>query len=299
MPRSWRALWLWGTAPRPERLAGLSRPGLIVVQQQDPGALELSPDVVVIQAQPDLGSGLVTLHSWRERGSQEAPVVLLLDGASAEDMSRAVHAGFLMCVDDGAISTEALAAILICASELGEKGRNSADEHKGLKSALAQLAEARFRLRTPEEARHLARLLAAACPEPERRVAGFVELLVNAIEHGNLGIGFDTKSQLLARGAWLDEVERRLQLPENRQKMVDVQLVRREGGIEVTITDSGPGFHHSSFLSTPAEGPPELHGRGITVARRLSFDDLTYLGPGNQVRVLVRVPAGKSAGGAA
>jgi hypothetical protein len=299
MPRSWRALWLWASSPRPERLAGLSRAGLRVFQEQDPGAGESPPDVVVIHARPDLDSGLQALQSWRQRGAPEAPVVLLLDEASAEDMSQAIHSGFLLCVDEGAVSTEALAAVLICASELGERGRNSADEHRDMKNALALLAEARFQLRTPEEARHLARLLAAACPEPERRVAGFVELLVNAIEHGNLGIGFDTKSQLLARGAWLDEVERRLLLPENRQKMVDVHLVRRETGIEVTITDSGRGFHHSSFLSNHTDGPPELHGRGITVARRLSFDDLTYLGPGNQVRVLVRLPADKPAGGAA
>jgi hypothetical protein len=297
MPRSWSALWLWASAPRPERLAGLDRPGLRVLQEQDPGAGDTPPDVVVIHAQPGLDNGLATLQSWRQRGSAEAPVVLLLDGASAEDMSQAIHAGFLLCVDDGAVSTEALAAVLICASELGERGRNSADEHRDMKNALAQVVEARFRLRTPEEARHLARLLAAACPDPERRVAGFVELLVNAIEHGNLGIGFDAKSQLLAQGAWLDEVERRLELPENRQKMVDVHLVRQESGIQVTITDSGRGFHHSSFLSNQTDGPPELHGRGITVARRLSFDDLTYMGPGNQVRVLVRVPDAKSAGG--
>ena len=206
-------------------------------------------------------------------------------------MTRAVDAGFLLCVDGSAFSSEALAAVLVCAAELAERRRDSEDERREMKNALAQLTEARFSLRTPDEARRMASLLADACPDPQRRVAGFLELLVNAIEHGNLDIGFDTKSELLAEGTWLDEVERRLKLPENRQKKVDIHFLRRESEIEVTISDHGAGFHHSSFTPNGSEGAAALHGRGISVARRLSFDELTYLGNGNQVRVLVRTRA--------
>ena len=291
MSRTLRALWLWTSVPQPARLTGLSRPGLRLSDESAAGTGPTPPaDVVVIEAGDNLQTGLAALGRWRRRQAGEAPVLLLLDGASADDMARAVKAGFLLCVDGSAASPEALLAVLVCAAELAERGRHSEDELRGFKNALGHLVEARLQLRTPDEARRVAGLLAEACPEPQRRVAGFVELLVNAIEHGNLGIGFEDKSRLLADGLWLDEVERRLGLAENRDKTVDVHFRRRPDAIEVTITDGGDGFRHSSFFPQADDGPPELHGRGITVARRLSFDDVSYVGKGNQVTVLVRTP---------
>lgn len=53
-------------------------------------------------------------------------------------------------------------------------------------NACRMLLSADFRLRTLEEARRLTLMLSQACPDPKRVVLGLSELLINAVEHGNL-----------------------------------------------------------------------------------------------------------------
>ena len=54
--------------------------------------------------------------------------------------------------------------------------------------ALARLTEASFTIRTLEEARTLASFVALLGAQPETLAMGLSELLVNGVEHGNLGI---------------------------------------------------------------------------------------------------------------
>jgi YesN/AraC family two-component response regulator len=79
---------------------------------------------------------------------------------------------------------------------------------------LTMLQEGRFEFRTLEQARDLATLLAGASGIGDRLVVGLSELLINAVEHGNLGIDYATKPRLNTAGTWLEEVGRRLALPE-------------------------------------------------------------------------------------
>jgi CheY-like chemotaxis protein len=60
---------------------------------------------------------------------------------------------------------------------------------------LTLLRRGEFCCRTLSEARDLALLLADASMNPERTVTGYSELLINAIEHGNLGISYAEKSR--------------------------------------------------------------------------------------------------------
>jgi hypothetical protein len=62
------------------------------------------------------------------------------------------------------------------------------------------LHRAEFRYRTLSEARDLALLLADASMDPMRTINGYSELLINAVEHGNLGISYAEKSILLSDG---------------------------------------------------------------------------------------------------
>jgi hypothetical protein len=45
-------------------------------------------------------------------------------------------------------------------------------------------------------------------------VVGICELLLNAVEHSNLGITYEEKTRLDEPGTWEAEVHRRLRLPE-------------------------------------------------------------------------------------
>jgi anti-sigma regulatory factor (Ser/Thr protein kinase) len=159
----------------------------------------------------------------------------------------------------------------------------------GLK-VLRLLKQADWVIRTVEEAEDIAGVLANACPDPMSTVVGLTELLVNAVEHGSAGITYDEKSTLCASGTWEDEVKRRLALPENLEKSVKIRFERSDGEIRFTITDQGKGFDFQRFLEVDPQRAFDNHGRGIAMARRLSFDRVEYRGCGNEVVGTVRVP---------
>jgi anti-sigma regulatory factor (Ser/Thr protein kinase) len=156
---------------------------------------------------------------------------------------------------------------------------------------LQLLEEARFTYRTIEEARGLAAVLATACPDAEATVIGLTELLVNAVEHGNLGITYDDKSELLASGGWADEIARRLELPENRGKRVDVEFCRGDNELRFTIRDRGNGFEWARYLEIDPRRAFDRHGRGIIMARHVSFSSIEYRGTGSEVVATVRCGA--------
>lgn len=113
---------------------------------------------------------------------------------------------------------------------------------------------------------------------------GLVEILVNAIEHGNLGITYDEKTSAMEMGSgFVDLIRARQSQEPYRSRNVLVQFRLDQDGCEWKISDEGDGF---DWQSIPDPNDPEnllaSHGRGIMLTR-LSFDDVRYLGKGNQV----------------
>ena len=157
------------------------------------------------------------------------------------------------------------------------------------------LEEGLFRFRDLDQARLLASFLARACPEPARTVTGLQELLANAVEHGNLGLSYGDKSALLKEGTWDQEIQRRLDLPEYRGRSAQVRFIREADRLSFTLQDQGAGFDWRGYLDFAPERAFDLHGRGIALARRMSFDSLEYQGNGNTVVASVSLspaPAG-------
>ncbi|MBI2306983.1 MAG: response regulator [Rhodocyclales bacterium] len=150
-------------------------------------------------------------------------------------------------------------------------------------TAMKLLCNAEFRVRTIEEASTLAALLAQGCPRPESAVLGISELLVNAVEHGNLGISYEEKAALKREDRWHEEVLRRQALPENDAKRVRVALTRTESGVSICIADEGRGFDWQKYLDFDPQRAFDPNGRGIALARTASFDALSYEGCGNTV----------------
>jgi anti-sigma regulatory factor (Ser/Thr protein kinase) len=153
--------------------------------------------------------------------------------------------------------------------------------------------EGGYQVRTLQEARDLAHALAEAHPDPDRVVIGLTELLVNAVEHGNLGITYEEKADLLERGLFDAEVARRLALPALAARRVRVTLRRDPDAIATRIEDEGEGFDWHAFLDREPNSERALdnNGHGIAIARGMSFDDVTYHGRGNVVVALVRIPS--------
>lgn len=161
------------------------------------------------------------------------------------------------------------------------------EELKKQNQSLMLLNTGTFSCRTLDESRMLTTLIAAACPEPERVASGLSEILINAIEHGNLGISYKEKSKLLAEHKWEEEVNHRLQQPKYSALIVIVEFKRSKDKVDIEIIDQGDGFEWLEYLEISPERSGDSHGRGIAMANLLSFDSLEYKGKGNHVKVTI------------
>jgi CheY-like chemotaxis protein/anti-sigma regulatory factor (Ser/Thr protein kinase) len=153
--------------------------------------------------------------------------------------------------------------------------------------AIQLLQEGDFRLHTPDDARSLASLLAAGTPNPDSVALGLSELLLNSIEHGNLGISYSEKSQLLIEGRLHEEIEHRLQATPWGSRRVRVSTRRADTEMSIRIQDEGDGFDPSSYLELDPARALDPNGRGIAMARMISFSRLEYQGNGNTVAATV------------
>ncbi len=152
------------------------------------------------------------------------------------------------------------------------------------------LQRAAFSFSSLQEAKNLALTLAELSMAPERTVNAYSELLINAVEHGNLGISYAEKSQLVKDGRWAEEIAARLQRQPYSALRVRVNLKKTETVCMVTIKDEGNGFKWSEYLDFSPDRAFDLHGRGIAMSMLLGFDSIEYIGNGNTVVTTVKLP---------
>jgi hypothetical protein len=144
--------------------------------------------------------------------------------------------------------------------------------------------------RTIDEVHALAKsLITATCPDHPDVVLGLVELMINAVEHGNLGITYEEKTELDQAEQWDAEIEKRLNLPENQKKSATIHWECNSEEAVFTICDQGDGFDWHPYMGVEQQCIHGLHGRGITMARAMSFTHLEYQGCGNIVRAVVKL----------
>jgi DNA-binding response OmpR family regulator len=146
-----------------------------------------------------------------------------------------------------------------------------------------------FRFKTPEEAKNLAMLLAHAYPDAERVVTGILELTLNAIEHGNLNIGYKEKSRLIEEDKLEEEIAHRLSSPPYSSRVATAKFSRHADRLSLQVTDQGNGFEWQKYLDFDPERAFDTHGRGIAMANKISFDTIEYRGNGNQVVTVLRL----------
>lgn len=110
------------------------------------------------------------------------------------------------------------------------------------------------------------------------------EMLVNAMEHGNLEINYDMKKNLLEE---VMDYQRFLQDRANedpfRNRKVLVSYTYDTKSISFTITDDGKGFDVSKVPNPHAsENLERLNGRGIFISR-VNMTQVKYNDKGNEV----------------
>jgi len=127
--------------------------------------------------------------------------------------------------------------------------------------------------------------LSPSDPRRTQVTLGLIEILSNAIEHGNLGIDFQEKREAL-RGSYFFNLaqERAHKAPWcHRVVRVTSSVLPEEGLVRYTVSDEGDGF---DWRSPPDPSDPEnmtaRHGRGLLMARH-SFDNISFNERGNVV----------------
>ena len=146
-----------------------------------------------------------------------------------------------------------------------------------------------FTYKTVEQAKNLSNILANLTPNPKKVAIGLFELLVNAVEHGNLDIGYSQKTKLIHQNQLQAEIQKRLTSKPYKDRYVDVRIERIDQALMVTIKDMGKGFDSEPFLDFSIDRAMDNHGRGIMMANKLSFDELTFSEKGNVAYCTIKV----------
>ena len=246
-------------------------------------------DAVVLDLMMPKMDGMEVLGRMkRDEGLKMVPVILQTAKAAKSDIVEGLQAGAYYYLTKPFEKEQLLAIVKTAVSDYANY-KALREELKLTAGSFALLNKGNFTLRTLEEANNLAALIAQLCPNPKQAVLGISELLINAVEHGNLGITYDEKSTLNENDEWYAEVTRRLALPENIGKVVTLEVERTKNEVYFTIMDEGEGFDWRLYLEIHPDRVFDNHGRGIPLSRSICFDQVEYIGKGNKVRAVISV----------
>lgn len=245
-------------------------------------------DLVILDRMMPVMDGMTLLRNLKlDPRYAHIPVIMQTAAAAPEQVREGLNAGCYYYLTKPYKSAALLSIVHAALADLRQE--------RLLADALARTPpvpatpNADYIFSTLEEARRLSVLLAAQCPDPAAVAMGLSELLINAVEHGNLGISYAEKSRLKREDQWEDEIARRLTLPEFRSKRAVASFNRDGGQITFTVVDQGAGFNWQKYLDFEPERAFDPNGRGIAMASKLTFSSLEYQGNGNRVVATVRL----------
>jgi CheY-like chemotaxis protein len=254
--------------------------------------LETSPDnfdVILLDRMMPRMTGMEVLEKIKKHPVlQHCPVIFQTAKASVSDIAEGMEAGAYYYLTKP-FEEEVLLSVTKTAINDRFRFKEVQDSLEQTKLTMGMLNTAEFEFKTLNEARSIASLISNACPDPTIIVMGLTELMINAIEHGNLGITYDEKSSLNTAGTWNEEVEKRLNLTENIHKTASISFQRNLDKIEITVVDQGNGFDWETYMEFDPNRIMDNHGRGIAVANKLSFSSIQYKGKGNEVYALIQI----------
>lgn len=231
---------------------------------------------------PRMGGIQLLQHLQASERFHRVPVIFETAMDRMEDIIEGLKAGAYYYLTKP-LEPKMVLAVVTVAVEDHWRQRSIYEEMERTRTATTTMEEGVFRLQTLQACHELSSLLAGACPDSNRVAIGLSELLINALEHGNLGITFEEKSVLMETHRWQEEVEQRQSRPKNLAKWIQVRFSRMPDRIRFEIQDEGSGFQWRRYLEIDPELLFQTHGRGILMAKMSAFDRLEYLGCGNRV----------------
>jgi CheY-like chemotaxis protein/anti-sigma regulatory factor (Ser/Thr protein kinase) len=267
----------------------LTDAGYTVVQAQD-GVIacdilkdDQNFDVILLDRMMPNLSGIEVLKKLKaSEDTKNIPIVLQTAAAESSQIREGIELGAYYYLTKPYDKDMLLTIVKSACDEHDQKTRMQ-EEAKKQRHVLGLMQKCSFKFRTLEEAQNLSYFLSNCYPEPERVVYGISEILVNAIEHGNLDISYSEKSQIIRENRWQDEIARRLAADEYKNKVATVSLDTNDEEIILHVVDEGKGFDWQNYLDFDPTRATDPNGRGIAMAKTMSFDSIEYKGKGNDV----------------
>jgi CheY-like chemotaxis protein len=251
---------------------------LKALEQEKPDAILL--DIVM----PKMDGFEVLRQIKKQRKLEDIPVIMQTAVNDAESIRRGIDGGAFYYLTKP-VEVALLQSIVTAAISDFRQKKSLNERIRESENPFALMVEGRFRFRSLDEGEYLALRIANASPSP-KQTAIIYELLINAVEHGNICITYDEKTEYINNRTWRSEIERRLALPEHADKYVDIRIKKHPDKMTVLIEDQGPGFDFEKYLHLDESRVLHSHGRGIAMANM--YLDLQYLGTGNKVLVILK-----------
>ncbi len=118
------------------------------------------------------------------------------------------------------------------------------------------------------------------------------ELLNNALEHGNLEISFEEKTNwMMENGEIVSLIRKKAAEERFKDRKIKIQYTLNDNYCTFTITDDGNGFDWGKYTERKdeldEEPNTELHGRGIQLSKGV-IGKLTYNEKGNEVTLRIK-----------
>jgi serine phosphatase RsbU (regulator of sigma subunit)/anti-sigma regulatory factor (Ser/Thr protein kinase) len=127
-----------------------------------------------------------------------------------------------------------------------------------------------------------------SCQDREAIKISLVEIILNAIEHGNLAIGYAHKHAALEAGTFDALVAERQCTTPYASRQVTIEYVTDAIRASFTVSDEGAGFDWRVIPDPRAADKRMMaHGRGVLIARA-NMDECTFHQPGNRVTLVKR-----------
>lgn len=217
-----------------------------------------------------------------DRRFASMPVIMLSGATAPEQIAEGIEAGAFYYLTKPFMPNSLECIVRAVRADIELRAEVSAQAARYIAS-LNYFTHAELSFSTLQDVNRVTGILAAMCPDPDQASQGLSELLLNAVEHGNLGITYFDKKQLMYQDHWETEVMRRLNLPEFKDRIATVSFKRKNDALEFMITDQGNGFDWSQYLKIDPNRSLDPNGRGIAMACLYSFSRVEYRGIGNVV----------------
>ena len=244
--------------------------------------------VVLDRMMPGLDGIELLQRMKHEARFADIPVIMQTAASSPEQVRAGLAAGAYYYLTKP-YEPEALISIVRAALEDRRTRSQLRSRAAHLEDAQNLVASVEYRFVTLDDVSTLVPVLAAWCPQPDAAAPGLSDLMVNAVEHGNLGVTYQEKSLLKWDGDWEAEIQRRLALPIFQGRHATVRVERQPDRVTFTIADQGEGFDWQKFLNFDPERAFDPNGRGIAMAKMMSFSTLEFQGKGNVVVATVKL----------